>query len=87
MVVVGAWQHFLGGDGVEDMRNVVQLPSGAYTDSPPLILPLLTQSSATPPSPTVALPATVSWPVSRKPTPEKKRKRGKSQRPGLAIAQ
>ena len=72
------WEHggiFLVGVGWMTWGNVIWLPSGAHTD-PPLILPLLIQSSAVPPSPTAALSPIVSWPVSTNLTPEKKKKMG-----------
>ena len=52
--------HFWVGMGQRIWGNVIWLPSRASTDSLPLILPLLTQSSAAPPSPTAVLPPTTN---------------------------
>ena len=57
----GSWSMvaFLGGVGWRIWGNVIWLPSRAAVDPLPLILPLLTQSSASPPYPTAVLsPAT-----------------------------
>ena len=73
MVVVGAWQHFLGCGGVEDMGECDAAPLRSPTDPLPPILPLLIQSSAAPPSPTTALPPIVTWPISTNLVPEKEK--------------
>ena len=87
MVAVGAWQHFWVGVGWRTWGNVIQLPSRAHTDPPPLILTLLTQSSVAPLSPIPGLLPGASWPILTNPSPEKEKEGGLSQRPGLAIEQ
>ena len=73
------WQWENGGifgwGGVEDMGECDMAPLKSPTDPPPLILSLLTQSSAAPPSPTAVLPPIVSWPISTNLTPEKEKRR------------
>ena len=51
----------------------IWLPSGAHRNPPPPILPLLTQYSAAPLTPTVGLPFSEHWPSSTSLDPEEKR--------------
>ena len=55
MVAVGAWQHFWGWGGAEDIQECDTAPIKSLTDPLPPILPLLTQSYAAHLSPTAAL--------------------------------
>ena len=73
MVAVGTWQHFLGGDEMEDVGECDTAPLKSLTDPLPPILPLMIQFSAAPPSPTAALPPLVNLHILTNPNPEKEK--------------
>ena len=82
MVVVGAWQCFLGWGGMEDMGNEIQLPSKAQTEFLPMILPLPIQFVIAPVFSAAEPPPSMSSPSSTTPDPERDRW-GLSQRSDL----
>ena len=64
----------LGGGGQRTWRTVRELPSGACTNSLPLILPWLAVLSVIPQPLTTLLPSSASWPILVNPAPGKKEK-------------